>query len=61
MEPIRGTNVSLEMALIAAKAAEIRDQVNIAGARLVLDSQRTAGREIVEMLETLGTLIDTYV
>ncbi|HWR67677.1 MAG TPA: YjfB family protein [Desulfomonilia bacterium] len=60
MDPIRGTNVSLEMVMIAAKAAEIRDKVNIAGTKLALDSQRMEGRELVKMLEGLGTIIDTY-
>jgi hypothetical protein len=48
------------MVMIAAKAAEIRDKVNIAGTKLALDSQRMEGRELVKMLEGLGTIIDTY-
>ena len=60
MEPIRGTNVSLEMALIAAKAAEIRDKVSLAGTKLAINNQKMEGQEIVEMLESLGSIIDTY-
>lgn len=61
MEPIRGTNVSLEMSLIAAKAAEIRDKVNLAGTKLAIDNQKMEGQEIVKLLEGLGSFIDTYV
>jgi hypothetical protein len=60
MEPIRGTNVSLEMALIAAKAREIQDKVSLAGTKLAIDTQRMEGQELVKMLESLGTIIDTY-
>ena len=61
MDPIKGTNVSLEMALIASKAAEIRNKVNLAGTRLAIDNQRLEGQELVKLLESLGTIIDTYV
>lgn len=60
MEPIRGTNVSLDIALIAARAAENQDRLNVARAKLVLDAQKTQGNGLVRMLEDLGRLIDTY-
>ncbi|HOS97396.1 MAG TPA: YjfB family protein [Deltaproteobacteria bacterium] len=60
MDPIRGTNVSLEMALIAAKAQEIQDKVSLAGTKLAIDTQRMEGQELVKMMESLGTIIDTY-
>lgn len=60
MDPIRGTNASLEMALIASKAYEIKDKLSLAGAKLAIDNQKLEGQEIVKLLESLGTNIDTY-
>ncbi len=61
MDPIRGTNVSLDVALSALKASEIKNELEFAQVRLALDTQKTEGRAIVEMLENLGKSIDTYV
>ncbi|HOO36959.1 MAG TPA: putative motility protein [Deltaproteobacteria bacterium] len=61
MEPIRGTNISLALALIDIQAAENQQKASMAGTKLVLDSQRMEGQELVKMLEGLGTVVDTYV
>lgn len=61
MEPLRGTDISLALALIGIKAAETQEKAGMAGTKLVLDSQRMEGRELVKMLEGLGTVVDTYV
>ena len=60
MEPIRGTNASLDIALIAAKAAENQDRLNMARVKLALDAQKIQGNGLVRMMEDLGKLIDTY-
>jgi hypothetical protein len=61
MEPLRGTDISLDIALIEIKAAEEKNKLDFARAKLVLDAQKTAGQELVKMLEKLGTVIDTYI
>ncbi|HPJ92678.1 MAG TPA: YjfB family protein [Deltaproteobacteria bacterium] len=61
MEPIRGTNISLALALIDIQATENQQKASMAGTKLVLDSQRMEGQELVKMLEGLGTVVDTYV
>jgi hypothetical protein len=61
MDPIRGTNVSLDVALIALKADSTRNSVALASAKLALDTQEIVGNEIVKMIENLGNTIDTYV
>lgn len=60
MEPIRGTNASLDIALIAAKAAENQDRLSMARVKLALDAQKIQGNGLVRMMEDLGRLIDTY-
>lgn len=60
MEPIRGTNASLDIALIAAKAAENQDSLTMARVKLALDAQKIQGNGLVRMMEDLGRLIDTY-
>jgi hypothetical protein len=61
MDPIQGTNVSLDITLCALKAYDTRNKVALAGAKLVLDTQKTLGQDLVKMLENLGANIDTYV
>jgi hypothetical protein len=61
MDPIQGTNVSLDITLSALKAYDTRNKVALAGAKLVLDTQKTMGQDLVKMLENLGANIDTYV
>jgi hypothetical protein len=61
MDPIQGTNVSLDITLSALKAYDTRNKVTLAGAKLVLDTQKTLGQDLVNMLENLGANIDTYV
>jgi hypothetical protein len=61
MDPIQGTNVSLDITLSALKAYDTRNKVALAGAKLVLDTQKTLGQDLVKMLENLGATIDTYV
>jgi hypothetical protein len=61
MDPIRGTNVSLNSAVSTLKAADTRDKVSLAGVKLALDTQRQLGQDLVRMLENLGANIDTYV
>jgi hypothetical protein len=60
MDPIQGTNVSLDIFMSALKAGDTRNKVALAGAKLVLDTQKTLGQDLVKMLENLGTNIDTY-
>jgi len=60
MEPIRGTNASLDIALIAAQAAENQDRLTMARVKLALDAQKIQGNGLVRMMEDLGRLIDTY-
>jgi hypothetical protein len=61
MEPIQGTNVSLQVALSAMQAESVRGKLDMAGMKLSLDTQKTEGQNLVQMLESLGTVIDTYV
>ena len=61
MDPIQGTNVSLDITLCALKAYDTRNKVALASAKLVLDTQKTMGQDLVKMLENLGANIDTYV
>ncbi len=61
MDPIQGTNVSLDITLSALKAYDTRNKVALAGVKLVLDTQKTMGQDLVKMLENLGANIDTYV
>ena len=60
MEPIRGTDVSLAVTLSALKAAETRNNLDMATEKLALDSQKMVGSELVKMIENLGVNIDTY-
>ena len=61
MDPIRGTNVSLDITLSSLKAAEVRSSIETAGIKLAIDAQKITGQGIVEMIENLGKNIDTYV
>jgi hypothetical protein len=61
MDPIRGTNVSLDIYLSALKAGDIQNKVALAGVKLALDTQKQLGQDLVNMLENLGANIDTYV
>jgi hypothetical protein len=61
MDPIRGTNVSLDIYLSALKAGDIQNKVALAGVKLALDTQKQLGQDLVNMLVNLGANIDTYV
>jgi hypothetical protein len=61
MDPIQGTNVSLDITMSALKAYDTRNNVALVGVKLVLDTQKTFGQDLVKMLENLGANIDTYV
>jgi hypothetical protein len=61
MEQIRGTNVVLDIALTALKSSEDKNKKDIALVKLILDAQKTAGQELVKMIENLGKVIDTYI
>jgi hypothetical protein len=61
MDPIQGTNVSPDITMSALKAYDTRNKVALAGAKLALDTQKTVGQDIVNMLENLGSNVDTYV
>lgn len=61
MDPIRGTNISLDIAMSALKAYDTRNQVALASTKLALDTQKQLGQDLVNMLENLGANIDTYV
>lgn len=61
MEPIQGTNVSLAIAKIAAKYLEHANNLDAARTRLLLDTMRQAGTQVVQLIEGLGENIDLYV
>ena len=61
MDPIRGTNVSLDITLSTLKAAVVRSSIETAGIKLAIDAQKITGQGIIEMIENLGKNIDTYV
>jgi len=61
MEPVQGTNASLAIAEIAIDNARTQNEIDVARSKLVLDTVRQSGRQMVEMLEGLGEIINTYV
>ncbi len=60
MEPIRGVNNSLAIALIAAQYMEDASKLDTAKAKLALDAMKDGGEMIVKLLEGLGENIDLY-
>ena len=60
MDPIRGTNNSLAMALIAVKYLEDAEQLSAARAGMVLDTVKEAEELVVQLIEGLGENIDLY-
>ncbi len=61
MNSIQGTDVSLALSLIAAKSIENSRNVDMAAARLALETMRDSGAQLVKLLEGLGENIDLYV
>lgn len=61
MDPIQGTNCSLELAKIAAQYMEDANSLDMARAEMVLDTIRDVGSQLVELLEGLGCNIDLYI
>jgi hypothetical protein len=61
MNSIQGTDVSLALSLIAAKSMENSRNVDMAAARLALETMRDSGAQLVKLLEGLGENIDLYV
>lgn len=60
MDPIRGTNVSLAIAEIAAKCLENDSNLEAAKTRLFFDTMRQAGTQVVKLIKGLGENIDLY-
>jgi hypothetical protein len=61
MDPIKGMNATLDIFLSALRAGDTQNKVAIAGEKLALDTQKQLGQDLVNMMENLGTAIDTYV
>ena len=60
MDPIQGTNCSLELAMIAAQDMNDANNLDTARAETVLDTIRDMGSQLVELIEGLGSNIDLY-
>jgi hypothetical protein len=60
MDPIKGTDVSLPVAEIAIQAQGDANKVEMAKAKLVLDTMRDSGAQLVSLLENLGQNVNLY-
>jgi len=60
MESIKGTNAAPYLVQIATKAMQNQTDIDTARAKLALDTLKESGELLVEMMEKLGTTIDTY-
>ncbi|MGC9325429.1 MAG: hypothetical protein ACP5G0_11840 [Desulfomonilia bacterium] len=61
LEPVTGTDSSLDRALITAHAMEIQNRIDAARIRFILDAQKNAASLVSELVEHLGRTIDLYV
>lgn len=60
MDPVHGTNNSLQIALVAAQYLQSAQELGAARAGLALDTVKEAGSLVVSLLEGLGENIDLY-
>jgi len=54
------SSISPVMSIISEIAGYHRNSLNLAITRIILDTQKSTGQQIVKMMETLGNTIDTY-
>jgi hypothetical protein len=48
------------MPVVSQRSGDNPDNFDMASAKLALDVQKTAGQELVKMMENLGRTVDTY-
>jgi hypothetical protein len=60
MNTIQGISQSLNISSISATAGDNPGSIDMASAKLALDVQRTAGQELVKMMENLGKAVNIY-
>ena len=56
-----GKNATHDIALTALKTSDDKNKNDLALAKLFLDAQKTAGQDLVKMMEPLGRVIDMYI
>jgi hypothetical protein len=60
MDSIQGTDVPLAVAQIAIKAQGDAENLDMARTRLMVDSVKESGSQVVSLLENLGQNVDLY-